>query len=166
MGMMRMDGTILCPDCGGVIAGEMQDGVKACSCERAGSASSGMPSVQPREKVCCRCGKDIGHHTRYHDSRGYWCKQCHRLDKKQTAPQGQPCAACGRKVPAAKLFADQGQRICGRCLREREEYRRKPKAIPLTRAQREHQLKQALILLAIALALLLLVVLASSGFLR
>ena len=164
--MTRMGETILCPDCGGVIAGEMQPGTQACRCSLEDLPRSEIPSPKSVEKLCCHCGKDVSHSTRYHDSRGYWCPDCHRLDKLETAPQGEPCAACSRVVPAAKLFADQGQRICGRCLREREEERRKPKAITFSRARHEHEKKRALILLAIALAFLLLVVLASFGLFR
>ena len=158
-----MGETILCPDCGGVIAGEMQDGMKACRCGPEDLPRPGIPSAESPEKRCCHCGKDITHSTRYHDSRGYWCPPCRRLDDLETAPQGEPCDACGRTVPVAKLHADQGQRICGRCWREREEDRRKPKAIMFSRARLEYERKRVLIRLAIALALLLLVVLASFG---
>lgn len=165
-GMMCMAGVIVCPDCGGVISGEAPEGVKACRCAQESLAGAGTVPPPAREKTCCRCGKDINGKTRYHDSRGYWCKECHRLDKLATAPQGEPCAACTRRVPPAKLYADQGQRICGRCLREREEARRKPKAITFSRPHQEYEKKQVLIRLAIALALVLLVILASSGLFR
>lgn len=161
-----MAGMIFCPDCGGVIAGELQDGVKVCRCGQESAPGPGVPVVPPHEKTCCRCGKDISGKTRYHDSRGYWCKECHRLEKLETTEDGEPCDACARRVPARKLFADQGQRICGRCLRERQEERHKPKAITFSRPHQEYQKKQVLILLAIGLALVLLVLLGSSGLFR
>jgi hypothetical protein len=79
-------------------------------------------------KLCCSCGKELTGHTRFKDSLGYWCKDCHRTDKKRR--QGIRCAGCGREFPESKLIAFQGEYHCFSCEKQRqEEIRRKLSAV-------------------------------------
>jgi hypothetical protein len=71
-------------------------------------------------KVCCACGKDLTGHTRFKDSIGYWCKDCHRTDKRRR--QGIKCAGCGREFPEQKLILFEHEHRCATCEKERQDH--------------------------------------------
>jgi NMD protein affecting ribosome stability and mRNA decay len=84
-----------------------------------------LPKVESdddgNKKKCCQCGKDLRGHRRFKDSVGYWCKDCHRVDKaRNTVPEGR-CPDCGRMRPLDKLYqTDDGSQVCSECLKERK----------------------------------------------
>jgi NMD protein affecting ribosome stability and mRNA decay len=80
----------------------------------------GSASGSEGGKVCCSCGKSVEGHRRFKDSAGYWCKDCHRVDRKrQQAPEGR-CPDCGRMRPIDKLItAEDGAAVCSACMKER-----------------------------------------------
>lgn len=83
-----------------------------------------LPKVETEDdgnnKKCCQCGKDLRGHRRFKDSVGYWCKDCHRVDKaRNTIPEGR-CPDCGRMRPLDKLYQqDDGSQVCSACVKER-----------------------------------------------
>jgi hypothetical protein len=144
-----MTGVIHCPDCGGVVgATKTTDAGHPCTCfkhdrvgadddngdndgNNGGAPNEGTQVMEPPregQKVCWKCGKDLTGHRRFRDSYGYWCKDCHRADKRvQTEEEEQgnvKCAACGRLVRSDTLSAYEGELICSRCLRERREIKK------------------------------------------
>ncbi len=75
-------------------------------------------SEATQTKVCCRCGKDLTGHTRFKDSLGYWCKECHRSEKKER--EGERCSECGRAFPPEKLTEWEGEYRCATCEKARQ----------------------------------------------
>jgi hypothetical protein len=69
-------------------------------------------------KTCCHCGKDVTGHTRFRDSRGYWCKACHQADK--AALGEEKCRSCGRTFSAERLIDIDGKKYCATCDKERQ----------------------------------------------
>lgn len=69
-------------------------------------------------KICCHCGKDVSGHTRFKDSRGYWCKECHKQD--QAARDEDKCDSCGRTFPSKRLIDIDGHKYCATCDKERQ----------------------------------------------
>jgi hypothetical protein len=149
-----MASLIYCPDCGGVISEKVPAGMKRCGCGEA--PGSRHQRVAPPSKVCCRCAIDLTSRRRYHDSRGYWCEACHIADREATTEKGTPCGSCGRRLDPVKLVSWEGLRICGRCFKERQEARRRPKPIPASRF-RSHERRRVLITLLVVFSALLIV---------
>ena len=99
-----METTVFCPDCGGVIGGDGQDGRKPCKCfEEPGGPRPGMPDPVVKPKVCCKCGKDLEGKKRFKDSLGYWCEACHFSEKRKEKVDHEPCDLCGRYTEKRKL---------------------------------------------------------------
>lgn len=72
-------------------------------------------------KRCCQCGKDLRGHRRFKDSVGYWCKDCHRVDKARTTVAEARCPDCGRMRPLDKLYqTEDGTQVCAACMKERK----------------------------------------------
>jgi hypothetical protein len=77
---------------------------------------------EPGGKKCCQCGKDLRGHRRFKDSIGYWCKDCHRVDKARHTVAEARCPDCGRMRPLDKLYqTDDGTQVCKQCMNERVE---------------------------------------------
>jgi hypothetical protein len=122
---------VLCPECGGVIGGryDLDSGTYPCRCDQATVdehlgeiATATATEIEARAaatpKVCVNCGKDLTGHTRFKDSIGYWCKDCHKADK--AATDGVRCADCSRKFPEEKLIEFEGKKRCLSCEKERQ----------------------------------------------
>ncbi len=69
-------------------------------------------------KTCCHCGRDVSGHTRFKDSRGYWCKDCHKADKEALGEA--KCRSCGRTFPKEKLIDIDGKKYCATCDKDRQ----------------------------------------------
>jgi hypothetical protein len=72
-----------------------------------------VPAAKP--KVCCQCGVDLTGKERLRDSRGYWCMDCHRSDKKASEPKGIRCPDCGRVVSPGAIVDWDNRKICESC---------------------------------------------------
>jgi len=104
--------TTICRHCGGVINGDPADN-KVCLCGH-------RPPDSGWKKVCCRCGKDLTGHTRYHDKEGaYWCRACHLAQEHETQKLRIVCDDCHKKIPPTKVDPYDGRTLCGACARER-----------------------------------------------
>jgi hypothetical protein len=112
-----MSTSLICPECGGIIgATEATDEGKPCICFQTGkSAGPAMDVPASKPKVCCQCGTDLTGKERLRDSRGYWCKDCHRSDKKASEPQGVRCPDCGRVVLPGAIVEWDNRKICESC---------------------------------------------------
>jgi len=116
--------TFICPDCGGIIGPQPTGGEsRPCTCFKDfpsnDSSAAGTTATTP--KICCKCGTDVTHKKRAHDSEGYWCYACHKEDKRLKSPKGVPCADCGRVVPEAALTRYENLLICSKCRFDRNE---------------------------------------------
>lgn len=168
--------TTYCPDCGGVIgASQTTDAGKPCTCKknaRAGdtvdepelqvesASSSTNNSAEKNDKVCCSCGKDLRGHRRWKDSAGYWCKDCHRVDRARNTVPEQRCPDCGRMKAVDKLREYDGEQICNSCAKIRDdEKERKQRRLEAKMA--EDQIKMASlrkwIIIGVVMTLLLIV---------
>lgn len=163
-----METTVFCPDCGGVVGGDGSDGRKACDCfaPKAGPLP-GMPDPAPKLKPCFKCGKELTGRKRFKDRSGnYWCEACHFSEKRHDPVKHVPCDGCGRLVEPRKLTDYENIRICTRCLKERRRINRKARRpVVFGSEHREHEKKNVLRLLIVAGVLLLIMLLASLGWL-
>lgn len=110
-------------------------------------------------KICCQCGKDVSGHTRFKDSRGYWCKDCHKEDM---AAMGEvKCDSCGRSFALERLIDIDGHKYCATCDKERQKkmmanLRRQAKKASYWQAE----LKGVQTLMIVAVALIVIILLA------
>jgi len=82
--------------------------------------------TEPGGKTCCQCGKDLRGHRRFKDSIGYWCKDCHRVDKARHTVAEARCPDCGRMRPLDKLYqTENGTQVCKQCMNDRSEKAKK-----------------------------------------
>lgn len=162
-----MEALVFCPDCGGVIGGRSPEGVKLCTCEvQPDRPLPGMPNPVERPKVCCRCGKDLKGKKRFKDSLGYWCEACHYSEKKETMANHVPCDGCGRYVDKDKLAEYEGIHLCSRCIKERQSAgKKRRRKVTFGSEHKEHERKTLMTLVLVAAGLLLIIVLASLGWL-
>jgi hypothetical protein len=120
----------VCPECGGLIgATTTTSRGYPCTCVSPSADTVDEPtfnsgvvaSATTSPKRCHKCGKDLTGHRRFKDSLGYWCKDCHRVDKaRNTIPESR-CPDCGRMRPLDKLVTtDDGTQVCLSCLKERK----------------------------------------------
>jgi hypothetical protein len=173
-----MSNDLICPECGGVIGGDSSDRGHACTCFANQATARVEVEVKPPEepgssgdtfvdkpaapaKACCQCGKDVTGKKRFHDSRGYWCEECHKADKAAHAPKGVKCAGCGRVVAEAGLFDYDGERICGSCRSERQREARERRRLSPVKTSAHHEMdkRRLLWLLAIVAVLVLIIIL-------
>ena len=110
----------VCPICGGIVDGSSADGGQRCTCAKnQAPATSPAPAPSTRKKkVCCSCGKDLAGHRRFRDSLGYWCKECHHLDRLRKLEVR--CEDCGRLFLPHKLIEFDGALRCATCERARQ----------------------------------------------
>ncbi len=85
-----------------------------------GADDASAASGEVNTKVCCKCGKDVRGHRRFKDSIGYWCRDCHRADKKSETTALTRCPDCGRMRPLDKLFPWEDRQVCSSCLKENQ----------------------------------------------
>lgn len=158
-----METTVFCPDCGGVLAGERQEGQKPCTCDmRPEAPKPGMPDPGEKRRVCCQCGKDLEGKKRFKDSLGYWCEACHYSEKKQAMANHTPCDSCGRYVETHKLVDYENIKLCSRCVKERKRASRKlRRPVSFGAEHHEHEKKRVIILAVVAVVLALIILLAS-----
>jgi len=99
---------LLCPDCGGIIgATQTTDAGRHCSCfpdvtpaqapdladpfaSEDPNDTAVMPVPEETRKLCCVCKKDLSRSKRMRDERGYWCYDCHKIDKRARLGPGSP----------------------------------------------------------------------------
>ncbi len=95
------------------------------------------------------------------DSRGYWCPECHKIDKAAHAPKGVKCADCGRIVNEAALHDYEGRRICGSCRSELKKLKKEQRRLsPVkTNAYQQQDKRTLLGLLAVFAVLLAIIIL-------
>ncbi len=167
---------VVCPDCGGVIGGDGNEGARrACTCVLAGAGASKHDTVRievplpadvnEKKKVCIVCKKDLAGHRRVKDSRGYMCYQCAR-DEMDAEKEGTVrCAECGRRVKPAGLVEYGGIKICKKCYNDHKETRKKAVKKIATRHYELHE-KKTLIWLTVVFCVLGCLVLYSLIFLR
>jgi hypothetical protein len=156
----------VCPECGGLIgATTTTSRGYPCTCVSPSADTVDEPNFStgvvgsPTTKRCHKCGKDLTGHRRFKDSLGYWCKDCHRVDKaRNTIPESR-CPDCGRMRPLDKLVTtEEGTQVCLSCLKLR-----KQEAIKLShRAEaayqhKRHERRNLYILAGVFVALLLIV---------
>lgn len=68
-------------------------------------------------KVCCQCGSELNHRTRFKDSQGrYWCPECNDIDRKKVLPT--PCADCHLDLPRSDLVEYRGRLLCPVCIEQ------------------------------------------------
>lgn len=158
-----METTVLCPDCGGVIGGNGQDGRKPCTCELSRQGSlPGMPNPPSKVRVCCKCGKDLQGKKRFKDSLGYWCEACHYTEKREEKSKHVPCDACGRYVEPRHLTQYENIKICTRCLKERKRQQRRTRRPTVFGQEHRAMEKKEIVRMAlVALILLVIIILAS-----
>ncbi|MGD0542176.1 MAG: hypothetical protein ABSB33_11710 [Tepidisphaeraceae bacterium] len=169
-----MSSELICPECGGVLGSESSEQGHPCTCFTnkstgntdfgADGQSSGDTFVEKAvvaAKVCCQCGKDLTGKKRLRDSRGYWCPECHKIDKAAHAPKGVKCADCGRIVNEAGLHDYEGRRICGSCRSELKKLKKEQRRLsPVKTNAYQQQDKRALLgLLAVFAVLLAIIIL-------
>jgi hypothetical protein len=113
-----------------VIGGTGENGVRSCSCfsneTDAKSDTDVMGTVvvsQP--KICCVCGKDVTGKKRAKDSRGYWCYDCHKAERKrekEAETSGKVrCPTCSRWVLPGAIVNFEDQKMCMSCKNARME---------------------------------------------
>ncbi len=162
-----MDTVVVCPECGGVIGGTGQDGLKPCTClEQPNAPIPGMPAPPEKHKVCCKCGKNLEGKKRYKDSLGYWCEACHYSEKREKRDKHVPCDSCGRYVAKDKLTEYENIRICTRCLKDRRRQARKVRRpVVFGHEHKAYEKKTTLYLAIAAIVLALIILLATYGWL-
>lgn len=123
-------------------------------------------AADPNSKRCCQCGKDLRGHRRFKDSVGYWCKDCHRLDKaRNKQPEGR-CPDCGRMRPLDKLFqASDGTQVCSNCLKERQKELEKYAVKEAAEAEEKWQQRKPLYIM-LGILILLGVIVVVQGVIR
>jgi len=162
-----------CPTCGGLIGATTATSAGyPCTCFDSSADTVDEPAdlllspASPAKakspsgtvKRCHKCGKDISGHRRFKDSLGYWCKDCHRLDKAQNTVAEARCPDCGRMRPLDKLYMHDDHQICASCLKVRksEADRAAHRAIA-EQAHKSHERRGLYILLIVAGLLVLIV---------
>ena len=88
--------------------------------EEGGADDAALAAGETNTRVCHKCGKDLRGHRRFKDSIGYWCKDCHRADKKAEVGAQTRCPDCGRLRPLDKLFPWEERQVCSSCLKENQ----------------------------------------------
>jgi hypothetical protein len=171
--------TTYCPDCGGVIgAKQTTDAGKPCTCSKNARASdtvdepelqieSASTSGEKNDKVCCSCGKDLRGHRRWKDSAGYWCKDCHRVDRARNTVPEQRCQDCGRMKPLDKLKEYDGEHICVGCAKIRDDEKEiKQRKLEAKMAAEELQTKnfRKWMIIGIAMSVLILIAMLAQLF--
>ncbi len=170
---MASTDVLICPDCGGVIgATRATEHGKPCTCfSRSNSTADTVdePELQVDygagserggpEKRCCQCGKDVRGHTRFKDSLGYWCKDCHKADKKRSTATETRCPDCGRMKPIDKMQLVKDQYVCQTCAKVRAaEAKKVMEKMAIEHIRRKHEtrgLKMMLIIAGVLVAVLI-----------
>ena len=162
---------LICPECGGVIgATKRTEAGPPCTCIKIETFSPSSDTVDEspaadearsaKPKTCCKCGRDLTGHRRFKDSVGYWCKDCHRVDKARTKAGEAKCAECGHPKPINSLQEYEGRRICVACKRELvERHKREVNKMYSKRVHHEHEKGRLLVLAAIVVVLVLIILL-------
>lgn len=131
------------------------------SAEGSDSTANGMKVVE--EKVCCKCGKNVAGHRRFHDEHGYWCYECNKADKAQKhagKPQGVRCrGGCGRIVPEQALVEYEGKRMCQLCATElRREAKERKRFAPIDTSNYKNEDKRSVFMLLGVFGILLTII--------
>lgn len=116
-------------------------------------------------KKCCQCGKDLRGHRRFKDSVGYWCKDCHRVDKARNTMAEARCPDCGRMRPLDKLYTmPDGVQVCSACKKERQKEAEKYEIKAAVEAEEKWQQRKPLYIMFAVLIVLGVIVLVREIF--
>ena len=85
------------------------------------SDESFAAGVQPGQKICCVCGKDVAQGERFKDKKGrYWCYTCGVADShKRHANDQTKCPDCGESFSSNDLIEHEGHHLCRGCVDKR-----------------------------------------------
>ncbi|MFN4241766.1 MAG: hypothetical protein ACK4PI_00860 [Tepidisphaerales bacterium] len=121
---------------------------------------------EPGAKRCCQCGKDLRGHRRFKDSVGYWCKDCHRVDKARHTVAEARCPDCGRMRPLDKLYqTDEGTQVCKSCMNERvAQAKRRAVKLAIEQGEKSGERMKTLALVGVLVLLALVVLWQNRGF--
>lgn len=103
------------------------------------------------QKVCCVCGCDLMHKTRFKDGTGrYWCPNCNQKDEQAKVPA--ECPDCKNQFLRADLTDFKGVAVCKECWEKRRVAARREEArlrAVEEEIQAEKQRKRLLVMIAI-----------------
>ena len=112
-----------------------------------------------KRKVCRVCGKDLRGHRRIRDGDRYICPVCDEIEREGQAPDGLPCAECGKRVHPGALRRWGAIQLCPKCYTEHQDAKHKIRQVDTGHFDEERK-RQLLVLGGVLAVLLLLMLLA------
>ena len=97
------------------------------------ASSIGVSPVQPKAKLCQKCGRDVAHTKRLKDAHGhYWCTDCGApgdLSGSSISGLVSPCPRCHAPTHATQMIRKDGKYVCPACASGNGKRKRKRAAV-------------------------------------